>query len=172
MDSDSVSADAAAIVGTLTSGEGHAMPWALLDGDSDCLDADGNAKLNETCSVKVGAQGGIGGWRGALDFDGNGGGANEYESNIIDGTTSTTYCIDGAYASEPPQCEASVIGVLDGNKVGPTASGIDERLTGNAKCDADGNGKDDFDEVFLRTGGTPPYTVACPDSPWVVMIPI
>ena len=41
------------------------------------------------------------------------------------------------------------------------------------KCDGNGNGVDDFDEVFEPTGlASPEYTVACPDSPWLIIIPI
>jgi hypothetical protein len=168
--SDSVSADAAARVGSLSGGY-HMMPWALLQGESVCLDAGGDAILNATCSVKVGAAGGITGWYGALDFDGNGGGASEYRENIIDGTTDWKYCIDGDPA---PGCisAVSVIDTLTGNKVGPTGSGIDTRVS-VVKCDANHNGKDDFNEVFqTNPGGNPAYTTACPDSPRLIIIPI
>src|SRR2546422_6128494 len=167
-----VGADAAARIGSLSGGH-NMMPWALLRGDTNCLDAvTGKAIFGATCQVKVGAQDGIGGWRGALDYDGNGGGSSEYKANIIDGTVNTLYCISG---DTSPGCVTSVniIDALDGNKVGPTGAGIDARWGTGAKCDANGNGKDDFSEVFTPTGqGSPAYSVSCPDSPWLIIIPI
>ena len=168
--SDAVSAHAAARVGSLSGGY-HMMPWALLQGESVCLNASGNAILNASCSVKVGAASGITGWYGALDFDGNGGGASEYQANIIDGTTDWKYCIHGDPA---PGCisAVSVIDTLTGNKVGPTGAGIDTRLSA-VICDANHNGKDDFGEVFqTNPGGSPTYVTTCPDSPRLVIIPI
>ncbi len=172
--SDVVTADAAAVVGSISGAQGHTMPWALLLGDSPCLDNDGHALLNVSCSVKVGHDSLIMGWRGALDFDGIGGGSAEYKDNIVDGTTDTTYCIDGTYAPEPPECQSSQVDGLDGNKVGPTDSAIDVRLAVGPSCDDNANGMDDFDEVFHTSNlpNLPTYTVNCPDSPWLVMIPI
>jgi len=168
--SESVDARAAARVGSLSGGH-HMMPWALLRGESPCLDEDGDAIFNYSCSVKVGAAGAITGWYGALDFDGNGGGASEYEANIIDGTTDWKYCIEGDPA---PGCvsSVSVIDTLTGNQVGPTGSGIDERVFIPA-CDGNGNNKDDFDEVFQpNPDGDPTYNTACPESPRLIIIPI
>ncbi|HEV8573760.1 MAG TPA: Tad domain-containing protein [Dehalococcoidia bacterium] len=165
---DNVGAEAAARTGTYAGGH-NMMPWALLEGDTNCLDANGKAIFNASCVVKVGASDGVTGWRGALDFDGNGGGSNEYHDNIVDGDTDWEYCISG---QDPPPCHGTV-DALTGNKVGPTGQGIDERLAQGAKCDGNGNGVDDFDEVFEPTGlATPEYTVACPDSPWLIIIPI
>jgi hypothetical protein len=66
-----------------------------------------------------------------------------------------------------------VVDSLTGNKVGGTGSGIDARWATGAQCDSNGNGKDDFNEVFTPTGQvSPKYSVACPDSPWLVIIPI
>ena len=167
-----VGADAAARIGSLSGGH-NMMPWALLRGDTNCLDAvTGKAIFGATCQVIVGAQDGIGGWRGALDYDGNGGGSAEYRSNIIDGTVDWSYCIQGDPA---PACAGSqtVVDALDGNKVGPTDQGILARWATGAKCDSNGNGKDDFNEVFTPTGQvTPAYSVACPDGPWLIIIPI
>jgi hypothetical protein len=166
-----VGAAAAARTGSLSGGS-DMMPWALLQGDSNCLDANGDAIFNATCYVKVGHDSIVNGWRGALDFDGNGGGSSEYKSNIIDGTVDWLYCIAGDPA---PGCVSSVniIDALDGNKVGPTDSGIQERWALGAQCDTNGNGKDDFGEVFVpNPGGDPTYNVNCPDSPWLVIIPI
>ncbi len=163
-----VDANAAARVGSLAGGN-DLMPWAILQGDSDCLDANGDAVLNADCTVKVGAGGSaINGWYGALDFDGNGGGAAEYQGNIIDGTADTTYCIDG---QSLPACQATIVDALSGNKVGGTGHGIDDRLAAGPACDANKNGKDDFGEVFVSNGPNS-YSVACPGSPWLVMIPI
>jgi len=168
MTSDKVGAQAAARIGTLAGGH-NMMPWALLQGDTDCLDASGKAIFGATCSVKLGAQDGIGGWRGALDFDGNGGGSSEYRDNIVDGTSDWSYCISG---QDPPPCHGTV-DALQGNKVGPTDQGIQDRLAQGAQCDTNGNGKDDFDEVFEPTGMvSPEYTVACPNSPWLIILPI
>jgi len=166
-----VGAEAAARTGSLVGGH-NMMPWGLLRGDTNCLDAiTGTAIFSATCQVKVGAQDGIGGWRGALDYDGKGGGGAEYKANIIDGKVDTLYCIQGDTA---PGCvtSVSIIDALDGNKVGVTGSGIDTRLA-TAKCAGNGNGKDDFNEVFTATGQvSPAYTVSCPDSPWLIIIPI
>ena len=166
-----VGAEAAARTGSLAGGH-NMMPWALLKGDTNCLDSSGKAIFGATCQVKVGAQNGIGGWRGALDYDGNGGGANEYRDNIIDGTVSTLYCIQGDPA---PACASAetVVDSLTGNKVGPTDQGIEDRWATGAQCDTDGNGVDDFDEIFTPTGQvSPAYTVSCPNSPWLVILPI
>jgi hypothetical protein len=165
-------AEAAARIGSLSGGH-NMMPWALLRGDTNCLDSvSGKAIFGATCQVKVGAQDGIGGWRGALDYDGNGGGSAEYKSNIIDGTVDWSYCIQ----SDPaPACVSShtVVDALDGNKVGPTDQGILARWATGAKCDKNSNGKDDFNEVFTPTGQvSPAYSVACPDSPWLIILPI
>jgi hypothetical protein len=167
---DDVGAQAAARVGSLSGGH-HMMPWALLQGESLCLDAQGDAIFNASCSVKVGAESGITGWYGALDFDGNGGGASEYRANIIDGTTNWRYCIDG---DTSPGCTSAVfvIDTLTGNKVGPTGEGIDERVD-TPVCDTNLNGKDDFAEVFqTNPGGDPAYVTTCPDSPRLIIIPI
>ena len=165
---DKVGASAAAQTGSLAGGH-TLVPWALLEGDTNCLDANGNAIFGATCQVKVGAQDSIGGWRGALDFDGGGGGSSEYRDNIIDGLTNWSYCIAG---QDPPPCVA-VVDSLDGNKVGPTDVGIEARWALGAQCDANGNNIDDFDEVFTPTGMvSPAYSVACPDSPWLIIIPI
>jgi hypothetical protein len=172
MTNSKVGAEAAARIGTLA-GSHNMMPWGLLRGDTNCLDATtGNAIFGATCQVKIGAYDGIGGWRGALDYDGKGGGGSEYRANIIDGTVDTLYCIQGDPA---PGCVTSVniIDALDGNKVGPTGAGIDARWATGAKCDRNSNGKDDFNEVFTATGQTSPaYSVSCPDSPWLIIIPI
>ncbi len=170
MTTSNVGADATAIVGSL-GGNNKMMPWGLLEGESGCLDASGDAIFGGSCVVKVGADASaITGWYGALDFDGNGGGSAEYKANIIDGTTNWRYCIAG---DSSPGCVSSVtvIDTLTGNKVGPTDQGIDERTVSPA-CDGNGNGKDDFSEVFTATGGDPPYTVSCPESGRLVIIPI
>ena len=170
-----VPAKAKAIVGSL-GGNSQMMPWALLEGDSNCLMPNGDPIYGATCNVKVGADSSaIGGWYGALDYDGKGGGSAEYEANIIDGSVDTRYCIAG---DSSPGCvtSVSVVDALDGNKVGGTDHGIDERLAleGTA-CDTDGNDIDDFDEVFqLNTAGLAagaPYTVLC-ESPRLLIIPI
>jgi len=165
---DKVGAEAAARIGTLAGGN-NMMPWALLQGATECLDEDGHAIFDEECAVKFGAQSGINGWRGALDFDGSGGGGNEYRENIIDGESAWSYCIAG---QDPPPCH-SVVDALQGNKEGPTGQGIGERLAQGAQCDANHDGEDGFDEVFEPTGlASPQYTVACPNSPWLIIIPI
>jgi Putative Flp pilus-assembly TadE/G-like len=166
-------AEAAARIGSLSGGH-QMMPWALLRGDTNCLDAATGAPLfGNTCQVKVGAgSSAISGWYGALDYDGNGGGASEYNDRIIDGTVVSTYCIQGDPATS---CVSSqrVVDALSGNKTGPTGSGIDARWATGAKCDTNGNAKDDFNEVFTPTGQvSPAYSVACPDSPWLIILPI
>lgn len=167
----SVPANATALVGSV-GGTNQLMPWALLVGDTNCLDSDGDPIFGSTCSVKVGSDCcHITGWFGALDYDGTGGGSAEYQDNIIDNTTSWTYCIDG---DTDPSCVTSVgvVDVLSGNKVGGTNLGIDERLS-DAPCDTNGNGRDDFDEVFQEndSGSGSTYTVIC-ESPRLVIIPI
>jgi hypothetical protein len=170
MTSSNIGAHSKAVVGTLQ-GTGHLMPWSIVYGDSDCLDSNNNAIFSQVCSVKMGAQGKYGGgWRGALDFDGNGGGASEYRDNIIDGEADTMYCIEG---QDDPPCESSIIDIKNGNVVGPTEQGIEGRLAQGPQCDANSNGKDDFTEVFAPTGmSSPAYSVSCPDSPWLLLIPI
>jgi Putative Flp pilus-assembly TadE/G-like len=169
---DNVGAKAAARIGTLAGGHNH-LPWGLLRGDTNCLDAvTGAAIFGATCQVKVGADSGITGWRGALDYDGGGGGSNEYYDNIVDGDVERLYCIQGDPA---PGCVSSYTAVdsLTGNKVGKTGQGIEDRWATGAQCDNSGNGKDDFNEVFTPTGQvSPAYTVSCPDSPWLIIIPI
>ncbi len=166
-----VGAKAAAIVGSL-GGNREMMPWAVLQGDSSCLDANGNALFGITCSVKVGAgSSAIQGWYGALDYDGIGGGSNEYDNRIVDGTTQTTYCAAGDFVNPCPGTDQ--VDALSGNKVGGTGGGIDTRLAAGPACDTNGNGKDDFNEVFAPGGtGGATYTVICPNSPWLVIIPI
>src|SRR6266542_5019227 len=149
-----VPANAAAQIGSL-SGTSNLMPWAMVLGDSTCLDPTGNPIVDTNCSVKVGADTGVTGWYGALDLDGNGGGSSEYQSRINDGTAETVYCAQG---QTEPNCQASVADALDGNKVGGTGHGIDERLATEPTpgCDKSGNGKDDFSEVFgLNPSGIP-----------------
>jgi hypothetical protein len=168
-----VGAKAAARIGTLVGGH-NMMPWALLRGDTNCLEQPPLTGIvyGATCQVKVGADSGVTGWRGALDYDGGGGGSNEYRDNILDGTVDWLYCIEG---DPSPACAGSntVVDTLTGNKVGPTDQGIEARWATGAQCDDNGNGIDDFDEVFTETGqASPTYTVNCPDSPWLIIIPI
>lgn len=166
-----VSADAAATVGSL-GGNSEMMPWAILEGDTDCLDASGNALFGATCTVKVGAGSAISGWYGALDYDGIGGGSSEYQSNIVDGLVETVYCADGTFNDPCPGTVA--VHDLDGNKTGGTGAGIDARLASEptSSCNGDGDGVDDFDEVFEESSGLFDYIVVCPDSPRLVIIPI
>jgi hypothetical protein len=135
----------------------------MVMGDSACLDASGVQIPGATCSVKVGAGSALTGWYGALDLDGNGGGSNEYESNIVDGTADTVYC---AVGQTEPECETTNIDALSGNKVGGTDHGIDERLAAEATPGCLGRGRhNDFNEVVPPAGGVADYTVACPDGP-------
>ena len=171
MTTSDVGAKAAARVGSYAGGHDF-LPWAMLQGESACLAPNGDPLYGTSCVVKVGAGSAITGWYGALDADGTGGGANEYNGNIIDGAVDWLYCIEGDPA---PACDGAntTIDVLDGNKVGATDSGIVDRLTGQAQCDANGNNVDDFGEVLtLNPGGSPTYLVACPESPWLIIIPI
>lgn len=166
-----VGAKAAARVGSMAGGTDF-LPWALLTSDRDCLDANGDPKFGESCVVKVGAGDSTTGWYGALDPDGVGGGSNEYVENIIDGNVDWSYCIAG---DPSPDCQGAytTINDLDGNKTGPTDAGIKERLAQGAVCDDNGNGIDDFDEILdPNPAGDPAYIVVCPDSPWLIIIPI
>jgi hypothetical protein len=168
-----VSAKAAAQVGSLAGG-GDLVPWAMVIGDSACLDATGVQIPGANCSVKIGSTtGSTTGWYGALDLDGNGGGSSEYESNIVDGSAETAYCSQG---QPEPECEATQVDALSGNKVGGTGQGIATRLQSEptSGCDDNGNGTDDFDEVFATntSGSSAAYTVVCPDSPRLIIIPI
>jgi len=168
---DKVGASAAAQVGSL-SGNNDLMPWSIVYGDSLCLDGNNDPIPGADCTVKVGAGSGVTGWYGALDLDGTGGGSAEYQSNIIDGTADTVYC---AVGQTEPECETTNIDALSGNKVGGTGHGIDERLAAEATpgCNKDGDGVDDFDEVFTPdTSGVAEYTVTCPDSPRLIIVPI
>jgi Putative Flp pilus-assembly TadE/G-like len=169
---DKVGAKAAAQVGSLAGGS-DLMPWAIVMGDSACLDASGVQIPGANCSVKVGSGLGTTGWYGALDLDGNGGGSAEYESNIVDGTSDTAYCAEG---QTEPDCDTTVVDALSGNKVGGTGQGIDSRLQAQptSGCDTDGDGTDDFSEVFAAnpTGSASDYSVMCPDSPRLIIVPI
>jgi hypothetical protein len=169
--SSTVTTDAAARVGTLAGGH-EFLPWGMVAGQTDCLGPTGEPLYGTSCVVKVGAGDATTGWYGALDPDGNGGGSNEYRDNIEDGDVDWLYCIAG---DPSPACAGAhtTIDALHGNKVGPTDSGIDNRLARGAQCDSNGNNVDDFDEVLTpNPGGDPSYTVACPDSPWLIIIPI
>lgn len=165
-----VKAKAAARVGSLN-GNRQAMPWGLLQGDSDCLNAQGNAIFGQSCLVKAGAQGAIQGWRGALDYDGPGDAEpQEYLNDIIYGQTQTVYCPRG-FAD--PVCQSSTVDTQTGNIVGQTRQGLEDRLAREPVCDSNSNGKDDFGEVFKsNAGANPPYTVACPNSPRLMILPI
>jgi|FLYL01.1.fsa_nt_gi hypothetical protein len=169
----SVGASAKGMVGSLGSNN-RMMPWALLQGDSNCLDENGKAIYGATCAVKVGVgSSAITGWYGALDYDGRGGGSAEYESNIVDGTTEWRYCVEGD-VSIGCRDSVTVVDALHGNKVGGTGHGIEERIEAmGTPCDRNGNGRDDFDEIFAaNVGPGPEYTVICPDSPRLIIIPI
>ena len=144
----------------------------MVLGDSACLTPTGIPIVDMNCSVKVGAGTGTTGWYGALDLDGNGGGSSEYEARITDGLAKTVYCAEG---QTDPECQTTIIDALDGNKVGGTGHGIDQRLAAepSAGCDKNGNKKDDFSEVFgANGGGTPKYVVTCPASPRIIIVPI
>jgi hypothetical protein len=167
---DPVSAAAAAQIKSVN-GTSNLMPWALLMGDSACLDSTNAPIPGADCSVKLGAgASSITGWFGALDLDGTGGGSAEYEDNIVDGQATTKYCSVG---ETDPACESFVVDALSGNKVGGTDHAIEERLLNEPTCDANGNLKDDFEEVFVAgENGVSSYAVACPQSPRLIFIPI
>ncbi len=167
--SDTVSGEAAAQVGSLA-GTSNFMPWAIMLGDSTCLTLTGQPILNANCTVKVGAGNAITGWYGALDLDGTGGGAAEYRDNIIDGDAETVYCAAGQTESN---CQSFDVESLSGNQVAGTDKGIDARLANEPACDGNGNGKDDFGEVFVPdVSGTATYAVACPQAPRLIIVPI
>jgi hypothetical protein len=170
MDKDAVSASAAAQIRSLT-GTSNLMPWAILMGDSACLDATNNPISGADCSVKLGSDAStVTGWYGALDLDGGGGGGAEYESNIVDGEADTKYCSRG---ETDPTCESFVVDALSGNKVGGTDHAISDRLLNEPTCDANANGIDDFGEVFIQgQNGIAQFAVACPQSPRHIIIPI
>jgi hypothetical protein len=170
MTSSNIGAQAKARVGSLE-GNSNMMPWAVIEGYTACLDSNGDAIFGTDCVVKVGADDGINGWRCALDFDGIGGGSSEYEDNIVDGEVDTVYCAAGDFNDPCPG--TTMVHDLDGNKVGGTGHGIDERLAQGPDCDDNGNGTDDFDEVFADDPtGINEYIVICPTSPRVIVIPI
>src|SRR6266545_7805649 len=172
MTTDEVSASAAAQINSLR-GTTNLMPWAIVMGDSSCLDSTGAPIPGVDCSVKLGSSAGsTTGWYGALDLDGNGGGSSEYESNVVDGAAETMYCAEG---QPEPECESTTVDALDGNKVGGTGHAIDTRLASEPTpgCDANGNGKDDFSEVFVSAqDGMAEFGVACPQSPRLIVLPI
>ena len=167
---DPVSAAAAAQIQSVN-GTSNLMPWALLMGDSGCLDAHDAPIPGAECSVKLGSDASaITGWYGALDLDGNGGGGAEYEENIVDGEAQTKYCSVG---ETDPACQTSVVDTLTGNKVGGTGHAIDDRLLNEPTCDANGNLKDDFEEVFPPgENGVANFAVGCPQSPRLIFMPI
>jgi hypothetical protein len=167
-----VSAGAAAQVGSLAGGS-DLMPWAIVLGDSACLDSTGVQIPGANCSVKIGAGLSVNGWYGALDLDDNGGGSSEYDSNIVDGSSETFYCARG---QTDPECDTTEVYALSGNKVGGTGDGINTRLHSEptSGCDANGNGVDDFSEVFPTNaaGASSDFGVACPNSPRLIVVPI
>jgi hypothetical protein len=164
-----VHADAAARIGSVSSTR-RFLPWGLTVNNSNCLTADSPPQpiAGATCVLKISDGQETQGDRGALDPDGGGGDA--YRENIVDGETNAPYAI------------GQTIPALPGNKVGPTGQGIESRLTsepsaaGGSPCDRNGNGRDDFEEVFEDRGSTrtPRYVVssACRLSPRIVVIPI
>jgi len=170
LDVDPVSAGAAAQIRSLR-GTSNLMPWGILMGDSACLDSNNKPISGANCTVKLGAGAStIGGWYGALDLDGSGGGSSEYEARIIDGRAATKYCSVG---QTDPDCQSFVIDALPGNKVGGTNHAIDQRLLNEPKCDTNGNRIDDFGEVFAAgQNGFAQFAVVCPQSPRYVIIPI
>lgn len=171
MTTSQVGGKAAARIGSYAGGSDF-VPWSLLSSDTACLDGSGQPMYGSSCVVKVGAGDATTGWYGALDADGTGGGSKEYWDNIVDGEVDWTYCIAGDPA---PDCAGAhtTIDPLNGNKVGPTDKGIQDRLAQGAQCDSSGNNVDDFSEVFsLNPGGNPTYIVTCPDSPWLIIVPI
>ena len=168
---DPVGASAAARIGSI-SGNHELLPWALVFGDSLCLDANNDPIPGMDCSIKIGADSGVTGWYGALDLDGNGGGSAEYQGNIVDGTADTVYCAAG---QTDPACETTDVDALSGNKVGGTGQGIEERLAAEPTtgCSKDGDAVDDFDEVFApNPSGPSDYVVICPESPRIIIVPI
>jgi hypothetical protein len=168
--SSTVGAQAAARTGSLIGGH-DIMPWALLMGDSSCVDPVTGYPLfvGNPCTVKVGAGSAMSGWYGALDMDGIGGGAAEYRSNIVDGQADTGYCVAGATEQ---WCESSTIDTLNGNQVAGTGKGIADRLASEPACGAK-TGIDEFNEVFAPTGQLDPkYNVLCPASPRLIIVPI
>ena len=170
LSTDPVSAAAAAQIRSLR-GTSNLMPWAIMMGDSACLDSNNKPISGANCSVKLGSgASAIGGWYGALDLDGSGGGSSEYESRIIDGTAATKYCSVG---QTDPNCQSFVVDALPGNKVGGTDHAIDQRLLNEPKCDKNGNRIDDFSEVFVAgQNGFAQFAIVCPQSPRYVIIPI
>jgi len=171
LDSSPLSASAAAQIQSMV-GTSNLMPWAIVMGDSACLNAMDEPIPGEDCSVKIGASDSVVGWYGALDLDGSGGGSSEYESNVVDGAAETVYCAEG---QQEPQCQSSVVDALAGNKVGGTGQGIDTRLMTEPTegCDDNGSGIDDFGEVFVpAVSGQAQFGVGCPLSPRLIIIPI
>jgi len=170
LSTDPVSAGAAAQIRSLR-GTSNLMPWAIMMGDSACLDSNNNPISGANCTVKLGSgASAIGGWYGALDLDGAGGGSTEYQSRIIDGTAATKYCSVG---QTDPDCQSFVVDALPGNKVGGTDYGINQRLLNEPKCDTNGNRIDDFGEVFATgQNGFAQYAVLCPQSPRYIIVPI
>lgn len=166
-----VRARAVAGIGSLDASS-RFVPWGLTEDNSDCLNPGSppTPKYGSSCALKLGARDGGTGDYGALDADGQGGGANEYRQNIIDGQVETVYEI------------GSTIDALPGNKTGPTDQGIDGRLqsepssNGGQSCDTDRDGVDDFGETLMDrgAGASPRYMVriACKNSPRLIVVPI
>jgi hypothetical protein len=105
-----VGATAGAVVGSL-GGNNNMMPWALLEGDTNCLDANGDAIFGAMFRCR--AIPAITGCYSALDFDGNGGFA-EYQPTSSTAQT-PRYCIAG---DPSPGCVSAVpvVDALSGNR--------------------------------------------------------
>lgn len=169
IDERSVHGSASARIASVTSTR-HFMPWGLTVNNSDCLEAGSppQPRVGATCSLKISDGTETSGDRGALNVDGGGGAG--YRAQIVSSTTAEPHII------------GSTVAALPGNQVGPTDQGIAERLLGEpssfqgVSCDSNGNGRDDFDEVFVEreAGGGPRYAVryACQDSPRLMTVPI
>ncbi len=169
IDERSVSAAASARIASVTSTR-HFMPWGLTVNNSDCLVAGSppQPRVGATCILKISDGAETVGDRGALDVDGGGGAG--YRNQIVDSSADQPYGV------------GSSVRALPGNMVGPTDQGIHDRLLGEPSsfggvpCDTNGNGRDDFDEVFVDRGSTsgPRYAVryACQNSPRLMTVPV
>jgi len=149
----------------------HFVPWGLTTLNSDCLDTGSSPpqpKPGATCVLKISDGAETSGDRGALDV--NGGGGAGYRDHIVSGTATEVFTV------------GSTVPALPGNKVGPTGQGIADRLlnepstSGGVACDRNGNGRDDFAEVFsdrgTATGPTYAVSYACRNSPRLMTVPI
>ena len=153
-----IGGQAAARTGSLAGGH-DMMPWAIMQGDTSCLDVTGKAIFGATCSVKLGAgrhhrlarRAGLRWqWRWS-----------ERVPRQHCRREGRNGILSRRLAEDPPPCHGTV-DALTGNKVGPTGQGIDDRLAKGAQCD-ERTARTTSVKSLSQRGRSPP-------TPWPALI--